>query len=244
MSPLRCNTVREALWERAASAGPAALSPAFAEHLAGCGVCSAERRAVRELIDATRALPDPEVPDAIWDGFDEELGRSIARDRQARIAGHIAPWTRRAAGIAAVLVVGFGLGVLATRGNDRAEEEALAARRAALLADVRAALGNDARLESYVGEIEDLLVEYRANEHGDNVETFRQSLPATMVAGPGVPSEADRERLERQRAAREQLRAVVLGMLAEEVEVESRGFDYLDRRIAEIAGQQLLYFVR
>ena len=37
MSPLHCSTVREALWERAASPGPAPLSPALAvEEIGRC----------------------------------------------------------------------------------------------------------------------------------------------------------------------------------------------------------------
>ena len=43
---------------------------------------------------------------------------------------------------------------------------------------------------------------------------------------------------------REQLRSLVLGMLVTEIESESHGFAYLDRRVAAIAGQQLLYFIQ
>jgi hypothetical protein len=32
-------------------------------------------------------------------------------------------------------------------------------------------------------------------------------------------------------------------MLVSEIESESHGFAYLDRRVASIAGQQLLYFI-
>lgn len=248
MSPLRCNTVQEALWERAASAGPAPMSPAMTEHLSGCPACRGESLAVRDLLETARSLPDPEPSATIWDDFQEELDRALESDRGwrgvvRRIDGALGgrPW--KAAGLAAALALAFGLGAVTARdaGPDEAD---LAERRASLIEGVRAELGNDARLEAYVDEIEDLLVVYRASEHGSAVETFRQSLPATQVAGPGVPAQGDRERLERQRAVREQIRTTVIDMLAGEIESESHGFDYLDRRIASIAGQQLLYFVR
>lgn len=246
MSPLHCNTVQEALWERAASAGPASLSPALAEHLASCAVCRVESAAVRELLYVTGQMPDPEPPPGFWEEFERGLRRCLERARPGArgIVPGLSSRRLRAAGVAAVLVAGFGLGMLATRLGDRGEEASAEARREALIADIENRLGNDARLESYVAEIEDLLVAYRASEHGDAVATFRQSLPSTQVAGPGAPSEADRQRLERQRALREQMRTIVLGMLASEIEAESHGFDYLDRRISAIAGQQLLYFVR
>ncbi|HUP19618.1 MAG TPA: hypothetical protein VM778_06665 [Gemmatimonadota bacterium] len=245
MSPLHCNTVQDALWERVASAGPAPLSPALGEHLAACDACRTESAAVRELLEVTRGMSDPEPPADVWDGFEEELVRRIDGADPRSIAGAFGSRARRVAGIAAVLAVGFGLGALSLRlAEPDVSPRVDAAERAALLADIEARLANDARLESYVSEVEDLLVAYRASEHGDRVATFRQSLPATMVAGPGLPSEADRVRLERQRALREQLRTIVLGMLASEIEAESQGFDYIDRRIAAIAGGQLLYFVR
>lgn len=248
MSPLRCNTVQEAIWERAASAGPAPLSPAMIEHLGECAACRAESLSVRELLETARALPDPEPPATIWDGFREELDRAIESRRGwrgvvGRIGSALDGRTWKVAGLAAALAFAFGLGAVTAR-DEAADEAALAARRASLIEGVRAELGNDARLESYVDEIEDLLVAYRAAEHGSAVETFRQSLPATQVAGPAVPRPSDRERLERQRAVREQIRSTVIDMLAGEIESESHGFDYLDRRIASIAGQQLLYFVR
>lgn len=242
MSRLHCSTVREALWERAASAGPASLSPALAGHLAACPTCREEGAAVKDLLDLARGLPDPDPPGGIWDGFDEALGRRLAGERP-----WIAKWTgtraRRAGLLAATLVVGFALGALATRG-DAPDEASREAARAALIADVEAELGNDARLESYVREIEELLVAYRAEEHGDAVDTFRRSLSSGMVAGPGAPDEADRRRIERQRVLREQMRALVLGMLVDEVESERRGFALIERRIANLAGRHLLYFVR
>ncbi len=240
MSPLRCSTVQEALWERAASAGPAPLTPAMADHLSECAGCQAEHRAVGELLEVTASIPDPPVPPDMWDDFDVELHERIGRASGEVRRGPWGRWTRRAAALAAMLVVGFGLGALTmrlSRPDPRAEAEA---RRAELIAQ----LGNDARLEGYLAEIEDLLVAYRATEHGEAVDAFRRSLPTAMVAGPGVPSELDRRQLEAQRATREQLRSLVLGMLATEIESESRGFAYLDRRIASVAGQQLLYFIR
>jgi enamine deaminase RidA (YjgF/YER057c/UK114 family) len=236
MSPLHCNTVSEALWERAASAGPEPLTPALVDHLSNCGQCQAERRAVRELIDISRLIPDPAPPIDIWDGFEEEL------DRQLSVRVEPAPWQRwsqRAVGFAAVLAFGFALGAVAMRDNGP-DQTALATDRTELLAELQADLANDAQLESYLDDIEGLLVAYQAAHHGDAVETFRQSLPATMVAGAGVPSDAARARLEVQREAREQLRTVVLGMLTSEIEAERRGFGYLERRVAEIAGQRLL----
>lgn len=197
---------------------------------------------MHDLLDVTRRSIDPEPPADIWDGFEEELERRISRaDRHLTVA--FERWGRRIAGLAAVLVVGFGLGAVATRVSAPELGQATSADREVLLADLQAELRNDARLESYLAEIEDLLVSYRATEHGDAVDLFRRSVPATMVAGPAISSETDRHRLEQQRAAREQLRSVVLGMLTSEIESERRGFDYLDRRIAAIAGRELLYFV-
>ncbi|HUP01292.1 MAG TPA: hypothetical protein VM737_07230 [Gemmatimonadota bacterium] len=245
MSPLHCNTVREVLWERAASAGPEALSPVLADHLSACPACQAESRAVRELLDVSRRIPDPAPPPSIWDGFERELAERLDQSRSDGTAVRVAweRWGRRAAGLAAVLVAGFALGALAVRALDQEGGVVATPEGPSLLAELGTELANDARLEFYLDEIEDLLVAYRAAEHGEAVGVFRRSLPATMMAGPGIPSEADRQRLEAQRAAREQLRSVVLGMLASEIDAERRGFGYIDRRIAEIAGQQLLYFV-
>lgn len=246
MSPLHCSNVREALWERAASPGPAPLSPVLADHLSACPACQDEARAVRDLLEVSRQLTDPEPPPELWEGFEHELAQGIdaVRKSEAGVRGAWTRWGRRSMGLAAMLTAGFALGVLAMRSVDRGREATTTAEREFLLADLRAELANDARLESYLDEIEELLVAYRAAEHGEAVEVFRRSLAATMVAGAGAPSEADRQRLEQQRAAREQLRSVVLGMLASEVESGRRGFGYLDRRIAEIAGQELLYFVQ
>lgn len=245
MSPLRCSTIQEALWERAASAGPAPLSPALAEHIAACAACQAESRAVRDLIEIARSIPDPEPPAGVWDGFEEGVLRRIERGggRIPRIADRLKRHAWKAVGAAAVLALGFGLGAFTMR-NREPDPAELAARRQVLLADLQAELRNDAHLESYLDQIEELLAAYQATEHGDAVQTFQQSLPRTMVAGPAVPSAEARERLEQQRAVREQLRSLVLGMLTGEIESESHGFAYLDRRIASIAGQQLLYFVR
>lgn len=244
MSPLHCNTVQEALWERAGSTGPASLSPAMADHLAACPACQSERRSVGELLEASDRIGDPPPPQDLWDEFDAELEARLdgAEGQKARPESAWSRWGRRGGMLAAMLVVGFGLGLVAMRSLDSDREARLAARED-LLTELRAEIRNDARLESYLHEIEQLLVSYRAAEHGDAVEVFRRSLPSGMVAGPGVPTEADRIRLEQRRVAREQLRTVVLGMLASEIESERRGFDYLDRRIAEIAGQRLLYFV-
>lgn len=247
MSPLRCSTVTDALRERAASAGPAPMSPALADHLETCVACRAESAAVRELIGLTAALPDPPPPAEVWDGFERNLARAIARSERGvhaeRFRRAVDGISWRTVGLAAMLALAFGLGVLSDRLTDDGPREA-AVRREALLAEVQAELGNDARLEAYLDDFQDLLLAYEAAEHGDGVETFHRSLPTTMVAGPAVPGDADRQRLERQRAAREQIRSLVVGMLASEVEAESHGFGYLDRRIAAIAGQQLLYFIR
>lgn len=245
MSPLHCNTVQEALWERAASLGPAPLSPTLADHLSTCLACQIEGRAVRDLLAVSKRLPDPEPPEDIWDGFERELAERL--DALHDVSGWSGAWARwqwRVAGAAAALAVGFALGVLAMRVGEEDPPAATTAQQSRLLAELQAEISNDARLEFYLDEIETLLVSYQAMERGEAVDVFRQSLPSTMVAGPGVPSEADRQRLEQQRAAREQLRSVVLGMLAGDIEVERRGFGYLDRQIAELAGQQLLYFVQ
>jgi hypothetical protein len=44
-------------------------------------------------------------------------------------------------------------------------------------------------------------------------------------------------------AERERLRTLLLAALAAELETDSRGFGYLDRRIATITGQHFLYLV-
>jgi len=246
MTLLRCNTVQEAIWERAASAGPAPLSSAMVEHMTSCPACRSERRAVEDLVETSRSIEDPPPPDGLWERFDRELDRRLDALDARRSFGRVWDrWGRRLSRFAAVLAVGFGLGVLATEASDDGTPAASGVR-PDLAASVEAELANDARLESYLADIEDLLVEFRAGERGDAIDAFRGSIdrPVGMVAGPGVPSEADRIRLERQRAAREQIRGLVLGMLASEIESESRGFGYIDRRIAAIAGQQLLYFVR
>ena len=102
MSPLHCNTVQEALWERAASSGPAALSPLLADHLGSCGACQRERHAVRELLEVTRMMPDPEPPDNIWDGFEAELQRRIAR-AESPLRRAWDQWGRRLSRVAAIL---------------------------------------------------------------------------------------------------------------------------------------------
>lgn len=241
MSPLHCNTVQEALWERAASAGPVPLSPALVDHMSTCSACQLERRAVAELLDASRALSDPEPPLEIWDGFKERLWEEIHGSPVSRTWNR---WGRSLVGLAAMLVLGFGLGAVAMRVTRPDADRAMTAERRDQVAEtVRAELENEARLQSYLADMENILVAYRATDHDPSMDVFRRSLPTGMVAGPGVPSEADRQRLERQRATREQLRSLVLGMLVSEIESESHGFAYLDRRVASIAGQQLLYFI-
>lgn len=237
MTPLHCNTVQEALWERAASSGPAPLSPALAEHLSSCPDCQAERRAVRDLLEVSGAIVDPAPPAGIWDGFGEALDREIERTRPT--VSRLDRWSRAALGLAATLVLGFALGAVWMRTVDRAPEAAeLSPAAAPAIEEPR-----DPRMDLYLDEIESVLVAYRASEQGDLVDVFRRSVPATMLAGEGAPSEAARQRLEQQRAAREQLRTLVLAMLASEIESERSGFGYIERRIAEIAGQELLILV-
>lgn len=234
MTPLHCSTVQEALWERAASSGPVPLSPALAEHLSSCPACQTERRAVGDLLEVSAAIADPPPPADIWEGFSEALERGIGRGRP-----RLDRWSRAAMGLAATLIVGFALGAVWMRTVDRPP----------VTADVRPEAGavidqpRDPRMDLYLEEIETVLVAYRASEQGDAVDVFRRSVPATMLAGEGVPSEAARQRLEQQRAAREQLRTLVLAMLASEIESERTGFGYIERRIAEIAGQELLILV-
>lgn len=241
MSPLHCNTVQEALWERAASAGPVPLSPALVDHMSTCSACQSERRAVVELLDASRALADPEPPPEIWDGFEERLWGEIHGRPLSRTWSR---WGRSLVGLAAMLLLGFGLGAVAMRVARPDVDRAMTAeRRGQVAAMVQAELQNEARLRSYLADMENILVAYRASDHDASMDVFRRSLPSGMVAGPGLPSEAERQRLERQRATREQLRSLVLGMLVSEIESESHGFAYLDRRVASIAGQQLLYFI-
>ncbi len=238
MTPLHCNTVQEALWERAASSGPAPLSPALAGHLTSCTACQAEQRAVRDLLEVSGAIVDPPPPADIWDGFHEALDREIARGRPG--VSRLDRWSRAALGLAATLVLGFGLGAVWMRAIDRTPEAVQLRPESAATA-----IGEprDPRMDLYLDEIESVLVAYRASEQGDAVDVFRRSVPATMLAGEGAPSEAARQRLEQQRAAREQLRTLVLAMLASEIESERTGFGYIERRIAEIAGQELLILV-
>lgn len=238
MTPLHCNTVQEALWERAASSGPAPLSAALAEHLSSCTACQAEQRAVRDLVEVSGAIVDPAPPADVWDGFPEALDREIARARPG--ASQLDRWSRAALGLAATLVLGFGLGAVWMRAIDRTPETAQLRPEGAATA---VAEPRDPRMDLYLDEIESVLVAYRASEQGDAVDVFRRSVPATMLAGEGAPSEAARQRLEQQRAAREQLRTLVLAMLASEIESERTGFGYIERRIAEIAGQELLILV-
>lgn len=238
MTPLLCNTVQEALWERAASSGPAPLSPALAEHLSSCPTCQVEQRAVRDLLEVSGAIADPAPPAGIWDGFPEALGREIERALPA--VSRLDRWSRVALGLAATLVLGFALGAVWMRTVDRAPQTAglPPAGSPAAVDEPR-----DPRMDLYLDEIESVLVAYRASEQGDLVDVFRRSVPATMLAGEGAPSEAARQRLEQQRATREQLRTLVLAMLASEIESERSGFGYIERRIAEIAGQELLILV-
>jgi hypothetical protein len=206
-----------------------------------CPACQTERRAVADLLESSRTLADPEPPLDIWDGFEERLWRSIRGNRVSRAWSG---WGRRVVGLAAMLVLGFGLGAVAMRiARPGADDVATAERRDRLTEDIRTGLANDARLQSYFDELESILVAYRASDQNPSMDVFRRSLPSGMVAGPAAPSEADRQRLERQRATREQLRSLVLGMLVTEIESESHGFAYIDRRVASIAGQQLLYFI-
>jgi hypothetical protein len=224
MSPLKCHTVQEAIWERAASAGPASLSPALIDHLASCPACQDESRAVGEMITVTRALPDPEPPADVWRGFDEELDRHLSRV-ESPLAAAWRQWGRRAMGVAAVLVVGFALGLAAARLSGPSAAEQAAAQREAVLA----ALADDIRLEASLAQLEERLAEGK--------------LPSGMVAGPAVPATGDAARLAEARAERERLRQLLIGVLAAEVEAEAHGFGYLDRRIAGIAGQHFLYIV-
>jgi hypothetical protein len=236
MTRLHCNTVQEALWERAASSGPAPLSPVLADHLSSCSACQAERRAIRELLEVSREIADPPPPPSIWDGFEDEFDRRLSRASFG--PSRLGWWGRATLGLAATLVLGFVLGAVWMRGR---EEPATVADAVPQQTPVEEAV--DPRLELYLNEIEDVLVAYRAGEQGEAVETFRRSVPATMVAGEGAPSEAARQRLEQQRAAREQLRTLVLAMLASEIESERNGFGYIERRIAEISGQELLILI-
>jgi hypothetical protein len=227
MSPLKCHTVHEAIWERAASAGPAPLTPALAEHLTSCGACQAEGRAVADLLEVARTHPTPPPPVDIWEGFDEELHRQLSAAGRAPTAWQ--RYGRRITSMAAVLVVGFALGLAAARLGGSSEGRRAAADRAARLAE----LAEDAQLEAYLLQVEERLAADRAGG----------PLPQGLVAGPGVPSAEAGERMARAAVERERLRMLLLAALAVELEAESRGFGYLDRRIATLAGQHFLYLV-
>lgn len=222
MSPLTCHTVHEALWERAGSAGPTPLSPVLADHLASCPVCQAEGRAVGELLATTRALPDPAPPAGFWNGFDESLARRIAQgDHPIVLAWR--RWGGRVTKVAAILVVGVGLGFAAARMTDGGTEE-----RAAREQDLARSLAVDVRIESALAEVE---------------ERLAASAASGMVAGSATPSAENAAQLEELRAEREELRRLLTRVVAAEREAETRGFGYLDRRIADIAGQPLLDFI-
>jgi hypothetical protein len=214
------------------------LSPALAEHLSSCPACQAEQRAVRDLLEVSAAIVDPAPSADVWEGFPEALDREIARARPG--TARLDRWSRAALGLAATLVLGFALGAVWMRAIDPASPTAglPPGSAATVFQEPR-----DPRMDLYLDEIESVLVAYRASEQGDAVDVFRRSVPATMLAGEGAPSEAARQRLEQQRAAREQLRTLVLAMLASEIESERTGFGYIERRIAEIAGQELLILV-
>ena len=184
------------------------------------------------------AIVDPAPPADVWEGFPEALDREIARARPG--TARLDRWSRAALGLAATLVLGFALGAVWMRAIDPASPTAglPPGSAATVFQEPR-----DPRMDLYLDEIESVLVAYRASEQGDAVDVFRRSVPATMLAGEGAPSEAARQRLEQQRAAREQLRTLVLAMLASEIESERTGFGYIERRIAEIAGQELLILV-
>ncbi|HYO47449.1 MAG TPA: hypothetical protein VEY33_12260, partial [Gemmatimonadota bacterium] len=163
MSPLHCNTVQEALWESAASAGPVPLSPALVDHMATCPVCQSERRAVAELLDTSRALADPEPPVDIWDGFEERLWRDIQGSPVSRAWGR---WGRSIVGLAAMLVLGFGMGAIAMRvARPDADVAMTAERRSRVSETLQAEIQNEARLQSYLDELENILVAYRATDH-------------------------------------------------------------------------------
>jgi len=184
------------------------------------------------------SIVDPAPPADVWEGFPEALDREIARARPG--TARLDRWSRAALGLAATLVLGFALGAVWMRAIDPASPNAglPPGSAATVIQEPR-----DPRMDLYLDEIESVLVAYRASEQGDAVDVFRRSVPATMLAGEGAPSEAARQRLEQQRAAREQLRTLVLAMLASEIESERTGFGYIERRIAEIAGQELLILV-
>ncbi|MFN2383579.1 MAG: hypothetical protein ABR559_04875 [Gemmatimonadota bacterium] len=244
MSPLRCSTARDALWERAASAGPAPLSPALGDHLAACPACQAEARAVGDLLAVSRGLADPAPPTDLWDDFDLRLDRRIAGSVWLRTWNG---WGRRAAGIAALLALGFALGSLVTGGALRsADRVAAIERREARVAELQAQLATEARLEAYLAEMEALLAPssgpLASGPLASGPLVPDRAAPSGLLAGSGVVP-ADQQRIEQQRLARERLRALVAARLADEAESDSRGFAYLERRIAAIAGQQLLYFV-
>jgi hypothetical protein len=211
------------LWERAASAGPTPLSPVLADHLASCPACQAEGRAVGELLATTRALPDAAPPADLWDGFDEELARRLAHGRNPVVLAW-RRWGSRVTKVAAILVVGVGLGFAAARMTDDAADDQAARERSALLAR----LAVDARIENALARVE---------------EGIAATEASGMVAGAATPSAEAAARLERLRAERDELRRLLATTLAAEREAEAHGFGYLDRRIAGIAGGGLLEFV-
>lgn len=91
--------------------------PGAEEHLVGCARCREELESMRELRDRLRSLPQLEAPPELWAAIRARLatsGASGARARAARIwsRGRIGSrgWVRQAVGMAAVFLLGLGLG--------------------------------------------------------------------------------------------------------------------------------------
>jgi hypothetical protein len=92
--------------------GPA---PAAEEHLAGCPMCQAELEALRGLRAELRELPELEPPPELWARIEAQLPVARRRGRShLRWPGLIA---LQVAAMAAVFVIGIGLGRVSQSGE-------------------------------------------------------------------------------------------------------------------------------
>jgi hypothetical protein len=95
--------------------GPA---PGAEEHLTGCPVCQGELEALRGLRSELRELPELEAPPDLWAGIEARLPSASSRRSRLRWPGLVA---LQVAAMAAVFVIGIGLGRVFQPGESPAE---------------------------------------------------------------------------------------------------------------------------
>ena len=123
MNPSRCEETEIAIVAELAGELEAAAREALRDHLAGCARCAAEAAALGRIWSALEVAPDEGPSPFLAARFDRMLAREIeatapAADAPARraIAGN-ARALRRLLPLAAMLVVGLGLGWLVAGGR-------------------------------------------------------------------------------------------------------------------------------